>query len=320
MKRYFNFVIIFTVLISCFGKAHAQNVTAEANISKTTMKIGEQAVLHISVHVPAKTTVDFPVLGYTITNKLQIVKTAKPDTSFDKSNPGSETIMRSYTLTAFDDSLYIIPQYNIHTSAGDAKTNMLTLQVTTVKVDTTKEVYDIKQPFAVSYGFWDWLKDNWIWCAIGIGIGLLIVLIIHFLTRGPKKEVVKKQEPRIPVHILAINKLNALRDKKLWQQEQVKLYYSELSDVLREYLEQRYNIHTLEQTTDEIFISLKHVDITAEARNKLKQVLVLSDLVKFAKEKPVPAENEQSMDTAIDFVMLTQQQIQLPENKEDLPK
>ena len=106
---------------------------------------------------------------------------------------------------------------------------------------------------------------------------------------------------------MALSKLHELRDKKLWQQDAYKQYHIELSDVVREYLEKRYVIKTHEKTSEEIFAALKYMDITEENRNKLRQILLLADLVKFAKERPLPHENEQSIDNAISFVTQTQQ-------------
>ena len=86
---------------------------------------------------------------------------------------------------------------------------------------------------------------------------------------------------------------------------------------MRDYLESRYVIKAHEQTSDEIFTSLRYMDITEENRNALRQVLILADLVKFAKEKPLPQDNEQSMDNAVAFVNRTQQAIQLPIVKQE---
>jgi hypothetical protein len=117
----------------------------------------------------------------------------------------------------------------------------------------------------------------------------------------------------LPPHTIALNKLQELRAKKLWQQEDyIKLYHSELTDILRDYIEQRYAVKTQEKTTDEIFAGIKHLDIKDESRSQLRQILILADLVKFAKERPAPAENEQSMDLAINFVTQTQQ-VQSPQ-------
>src|SRR4029079_4465763 len=117
-------------------------------------------------------------------------------------------------------------------------------------------------------------------------------------------------------HAIAINKLQQLRDKKLWQQGGVKEYHSELSDILREYLEKSYVIKTHERTTDEIFAALKYMDIANDYRTKLTQVLILADLVKFAKEKPLPVDNELSMENALTFVLKTQQAPAIPQQAE----
>jgi hypothetical protein len=315
--RFFNYTLVFVLLCGFVYKAGAQNIQVEAKLKQYTIRIGDQTKLFLSVHQPAKQHVDFPKLADTLVSKVQIVNVGKADTTTDKSDPGNITVIQSYTITSFDAGTYTIPPFSVGTPGGVLKTNELTLQVETVKVDTTKAIYDIKQPLAVSYTFLDWLKDNWLWVALGVVVVLGIIGLIWYLTKRPKKEVVVEavEQPGLPPHVIAINKLKELRERKLWQEGEIKQYYIELSDILREYLEKRYVIKTHEKTTDEIFDSLKRISITAENRKILKDILVLSDLVKFAKEKPLPPENEQCMDNAIRFVSATQQD-ELPKNKE----
>ena len=307
--RFFNYTLLFVLLTSFAYKAGAQNIQVEAKLKQYTIRIGDQTKLFLSVHQPEKLHVDFPKPADTLVSKVQIVNVGKPDTSADKTDPGNITVIQSYTITSFDAGTYTIPEFSVATSGGTVKSNELTLQVETVKVDTTKAIYDIKQPMAVSYTFLDWLKDNWVWVALAVATILGVIGLIWYLIKRPKKEVVviEKSAPGLPPHVIAINKLKELRERKLWQEGATKQYYIELSDVLREYLEKRYAIKTHEKTTDEIFDSLKRISITAENRKILKDILVLSDLVKFAKEKPLPPENEQCMDNAIRFVSATQQ-------------
>jgi hypothetical protein len=216
-------------------------------------------------------------------------------------------VVQSYTITSFDAGTYTMPPFSIGTIGGVLKTNEVTLQVETVKVDTTKGIYDIKQPLAVTYTFWDWLRDNWLWVAISLlGVALIAGLIWYYRKRPEKEVVIEAAKPGIPAHTLAVSKLKELREKKSWQQGEVKQYYIELSDILREYIEKRYMIKTHEKTTDEIFAGLKYIDIAKENKNILRQILTLSDLVKFAKEKPLPVENEECMDNAVIFVLETQ--------------
>jgi hypothetical protein len=317
MKFFYNFLIL-TALSTCFVlNAGAQNISVEAKLDKSTIRIGDQTSLRLVVHQPLKEKVNFPKLADTLIGKVQIVS-SKLDTVFDKNDHALATVTQSYTITSFDQGTYTIPSYGIGSAVGVLKTNELTLLVQTVKVDTTKAIYDIKQPIAVSYTYRDWLKDNWGWVALGLVVVMVIGALIWYLKKKPKveKPLIKEVKPEIPAHTVALNKLQQLRDKKLWQHDAVKQYHSELSDIIREYLEKRYVIKTQEKTTDEIFAALKHMDIANEYRMKLNHVLILADLVKFAKEKPLPVDNELSMENALGFVLKTQQTVSYPQSAE----
>ncbi|MBB6130344.1 BatD family protein [Mucilaginibacter lappiensis] len=311
---------ILSVLLTGFAfQSSAQNVEVGARIDRKAIKIGEQTQLHITARMHVKDQVDFPVLADSIANKILIVS-GKADTVVDKSDASIETIGHHYTITAFDSGEYVIPSYAFHTASGEVKTEPLKLIVATVAVDTTKAAYDIKQPLIVQYTFLDWLMDHLTLVIIIEAVILIggILFVIYYVRKKNKKEVVVEEpKPLVPIHLLALQKLTELRNRKLWQQEQTKQYHTELTDIIRDYLENRYVIKAHEQTSDEIFTSLRYMDITEENRNALRQVLILADLVKFAKEKPLPQDNEQSMDNAVAFVNRTQQAIQPPIVKQE---
>jgi len=309
MRNRFFIIVLALLCLTCFSyKTNAQAIQAEAKLQQYTIRIGDQTKLFISVRQPAKAHISFPKLSDTIVSKVQVVSINKPDTSFDQTDRNAITVTQSYTITSFDAGSYTMPAFSIGSESGVVHTNPLTLQVETVKVDTTKAIYDIKQPLAVSYTWLDWLHDNWYWIVLPLLVIAGIIGFVIYMRKRPKPvPVVKVAAPVIRPDIEAINKLKELRDKKLWQQDQVKAYHIELSDIIREYLEKRYIIKTYEKTTDEILAGLKRMDINEANREKLKQILVLADLVKFAKEKPLPVENENSLDTAIDFVTGTRQ-------------
>ena len=317
MNKCFYSLLILTALSSCLVlNVNAQTVVVEAKLDQQTIRIGDQTKLRLIVHQPLKEKVNLPKLADTLTGKVQIVS-SRLDTVIDQNAHNQATVTQSYTITSFDQGTYTIPSYSIGSAAGVLKTNELTLMVQTVQVDTTKAIYDIKQPLAVSYTFWDWLKDHWIWVALGLAVVIAIIGVIWYLRKRPKTvTIIKEIKPDVPAHIIALGKLQQLRDKKLYQQDAVKQYHSELSDIIREYLEKRYVVKTHEKTTDEIFAALKYMDIANEYRVKLNQVLILADLVKFAKEKPLPVDNELSMENALGFVLKTQQAAELPTNTE----
>lgn len=308
-KKFFNYsLLLFFICVSVNVKA--QNIKVEAKLQQYSIRIGDQTRFFLSVHQPVKEHVNFPKIADTLLGKVQVVNANKPDTTFDQNDKGNATITQSYIITCFDAGTYTIPSYSFGSAGGVLKSNELTLQVQTVKVDTTKGIYDIKQPIQVSYTFADWLKDNWYWVLIPFLVVFAIAgIIVYFKTRPKQQPIVKVVQPLVPPHIIALGKLTEIQGKKLWQQEQTKQYYIELSDVLREYLENRYGIKTHEKTTDEILIELRRVEIAEHNKQMLKELLTLSDLVKFAKEKPLPVENEQCMDNAVKFVKQTQQAI-----------
>ncbi len=301
----FTFFLTWILIGFSFG-LRAQNIRVEARLDTSSIPLGDQTKLHVNIHLPAGTVLTYPHLKDSI-GKLIIVGDGRIDTSLNKEDTTIQTIHQTYTLTSFDPGTYQIPEFVFKTETNSFKTSPLQLQVTPVAVDTTKGIYDIKQPLAVSYTFVDWLKDNWYWVALALTLILALIGLIYYLKKRTKSETPKiKTRESVPAHVQALNRLSALRDKKLWQQELIKEYYSEVSDILREYLEARYVIKALEQTTGEIVAALKHKNMDVSNRNLLRQILTLADLVKFAKEKPAPNENEQILEDAVQFVTQTQ--------------
>ncbi len=181
-------------------------------------------------------------------------------------------------------------------------------------VDTAEAIFDIKGPIEEPFSIVDWIKSNWIWIAIVLALLIGGVLLVRFLKNRPEKIIEEEIVPVIPPHITALEKLKKLREDKLWQDGKVKLFHSEISEIVREYLERRYEVNALENTTDEIMQSIRFHSILPDQTTKLKQILVLSDLVKFAKEKPLASENDMSLLNAIEFVKNTKQIIETPES------
>lgn len=313
-KLFLRNISFFFLFCCCVVRVQAQNVQVEAKLQQYTIRIGDQTKFFLTVHQPVGQRVNFPKITDSIAGKVVIVSTGKLDTVFDQNDRKFATVTQSYVITGFDAGTYTIPPQSFGSAAGALKSNEVTLQVQTVKVDTTKAIYDIKQPLKVTYTFLDWVQDNWYWIVIPLLLIFGGIALYYYLTKRPKKEVeVKVVAPVIPAHVTAIRKLEELKNKKLWQQSETKQYYVELSDILREYLENRYSVKTHEKTTEEIFVSLSAKQINTDDKKLLKQILVLADLVKFAKEKPLPAENEQSLESAVIFVSKTQQPSVNPE-------
>ena len=111
--------------------------------------------------------------------------------------------------------------------------------------------------------------------------------------------------PEVPLAERTLMALQLLEQQQLWQQGFHKQYHSELTDILRNYIEQRYEVHAMERTTDELMLTLKLSPIDQEALGMLHNMLLLADMVKFARMSPLPLENEGMMTNAIRFVERT---------------
>ena len=133
------------------------------------------------------------------------------------------------------------------------------------------------------------------------------LVLFEQMVQKRKRKVLPIEEfvPKIPPHEIALEKLKKLEEEKLWQKGEVKLFHSNTTEIIREYIEQRFSIPALESTTDEILDNFKKVDLNGELKNILREMLVLADLVKFAKAKPLPDENEKTLQWAYQFVRET---------------
>jgi len=301
-KQLFSYVMAGLMLLSANGSTYAQEIHVSAQLDTSTIALGDQTTLRLRADMPAGTAVRFPQLADTLSAKVPIVEAGTTDTV--QAATGQQSVTQTYLITSFDAGMQVIPELEFIVGDSVYRTEALPLQVETVAVDTTKAIYDIKQPLDVSYSWLDWLRDNLLWVALVLGI-LVVAGVLWFVFRKRKKKPAPPPAeplPDVPPHELALGKLQALRDRKLWQQGAVKPYHSELSDILRDFLERRYRIPAMEQTTDEIFAALAATDMPDGQKARLRQVLTLADLVKFAREQPLHTDNEQSMELAIAFV------------------
>ncbi len=156
-------------------------------------------------------------------------------------------------------------------------------------------------------------KDYLLYIYIALGL-LLLTLAAIFIPKFIKKKdsasyIKEEKKVIIPAHIIALEKLNKLSEEKIWKDEdRIKEYQSKLTHILREYLENRFGIKALEQTTGEIADSLSKMSISEKDNNTIKNILQIADLVKFAKAKPGEDIHKKFLDDTIDFVKRTKKE------------
>lgn len=306
----------------CFIHSNAQDVKVKAELDSSMILIGQQAKLTLSiqykVNTNARVNIQWPVISDTLRKEIEVVSQTKIDTVIpDRNDPYTFLQTKTVYLTSFDSGYWAMPPFKfvVNGDTNGIYTDALLLTVSTVAVDTTLAIKDIKQPFTTEYSWIDWVKDHKLIIA-GIFVGLLLIcLVIYFIVKNAKKQPppVVEKVITIPAHIIAFEKLEKLKQDKLWQDGKLKQYHILLTDIIREYIENRFKIQAMEQTTEEIVYGFRNVAIDSVSKEKLRQLLLLGDLVKFAKEQPLPTENEMSMSNAFDFVNGTKRE------EEELP-
>jgi len=288
----------------------AQSVDVNATIDTNFLLLGEQTQIELKVQYRLDgevVNVQFPTLIDTISEFLEIVYTSPIDTIYpDEDDLSIVEQSQRITITSFDSGTYTIPYFEFQINGNLFQTGALHIEVHPMEVDTSNAIFDIRGPIEEPFSIIDWAKENWVLIAIILLLLIGGIALIYYLKNRPEK-IDEEIKVIIPAHIIGLQKLQKLKDDELWQAGKVKMYHSQLSEIIREYIEKRYDVHALENTTDEIMQSLRFHSIQPNLLTKLNQVLVLSDLVKFAKEKPLAAENEMSLMNAIAFVKETKQ-------------
>jgi hypothetical protein len=133
-------------------------------------------------------------------------------------------------------------------------------------------------------------------------VSLIIFVLLKYVFKKKVPFIDQTPQPVIPPHIVALEKLEEIKVQKIWQCGDIKVFYTQVTDVLRVYLEGRFGINAMELTSDEIMALVKKEPGLNEVRAALKDLLTLADLVKFAKMVPLENENERSLLTAFDVV------------------
>ena len=279
-----NYLLHITLLIGFVGFSQNQpNVYAKADT--TNIRIGETINYEIVVD-NADTGVNFSEIKLDSFAHIEVVESFDIDTL-------KKRLIKKYALTSFDSGRYVIPRQRVFIWSQEYITDSLIIDVNTVAVDTTKQqLFTIKSIQNEPYTFNDFKNYLW-WVLLGL---LLLAFILYLIFR--KKETPEEMEARIPPYQLALKRLNELDEKQLWQKNKIKEYYVELTGILRSYIEREMKIPALESTSDELletitdFNSSSSLNIPKETIEKLQELLKESDLVKFAKYKPLANEIE----------------------------
>jgi len=301
-------IYILLLLSINFSAAVSQEVTVEAVFDTSRIYIGDQINYTVTVDQPSGLSLDIATHKDTLLKNIEILSGPVTDTlSLDANRL---RITKRYLITSFDSGFYEVPPtYAELTSETGLKrfySDYSMLEVMRVRIapsDTTAKIYDIVGPYKAPLTAGEvlpWLLFALLATAL---VWVIIRLIRRFRNTKPGHEPVIIKEP---AHVKAFRSLEKLKEEKLWQKGEVKQYYSRLTEILRQYLEDRYGVYSLEMTTSETLEELLKTGFRKDDNfQRIKTILNGSDLVKFAKYKPDPSENDLHFENAWQFVDLT---------------
>ncbi len=293
-------------------------VTVESSLSRDTILIGDQLDLTLRVVQPAGLQVSLPRFVDTVSQGLEVIGEPRTDTL--KRKDGRWEITRTWRVTSFDTSGVVLIDPMAVSWKNDSltarlETRPLQLVVRLLPVQTDKGPKDIKKPKKLPVTW----QEVVVWTGSGLLVLALLVLgILYWKKRKEGKELPAiRKKPSEPAHVFALRELNTLREARLWQQGRVKEYYTRLTDILRTYLEYRYGLRALEQTTPETLQALTESGFNDNRlRGILENILATGDLVKFAKYVPQPDVNESVLLDAFVFVNETKESWKKEEGSE----
>jgi hypothetical protein len=311
-------IVFFVLLYLLASVVNAQRIKATATLDSANVLLGDQVRLFLEIDHPKSIDVAFPDVPDTLLRKIEVLDRTSTDT-FELDDETFQKQIRSFLITSFDSGSYRIPPFwfriNLDGRIDSIPTNGLIFNVYSMPVDTTRGPTDIKMPYDAPVT----LKEVIPYILGAILLAAILFFIFYAIGRRKQNKPVFSlpRKPKEPAHVVALRELDRIKKEKLWQKGKTKQYYSEITEALRKYIEARFEIPAMELTSDETLASFRYRrDLLKEKTfENLSGILKLADLVKFAKYKPLPDDDNLTLVNAYFFVNDTMRE----EKKEELP-
>ena len=301
MKKYLLLILSLTLGIS-FCRAQDESAL-RSRLSRDSILIGDQIEWTLDLQLAPGEAARISKPGAEPVPGVEALGELALDTLSQKN--GRIDLRGHITLTSFDSGSYVLPPLYVLKARADGTVDTLeyvgpTLAVTTIPIDTaTFEAYDIKGQIRYPLTF----KEVIPWVGLALLLAALIWLLVRWIRfRRQNRDFFGKPVVQDPPHIVALRSLEKTRSQKLWQNGKQKQFYTQVTDALRQYIADRYDVAALEQTSAEMFRDLQDKDIDPALMEKLKDLFTTADFVKFAKHMAADEENENAIPTAIRFV------------------
>ena len=282
-------------------------VTVDAKLDSAGIFIGQRMGITLEVSADADKLVEMPVFDslQQIVPGIEFVNALPVDTEYV--NEGQRMILREKLfITSFDTALYSIPAFEVKVDGQAYRSNALGMKVFTFDIDTLNvdSIFGLKGEMAPPFVWTDWELVLW----LSVLVLVIALMLIYVAVRlKDNKPIIKriKLKKRVAPHQAAMQKIEEIKeDKMLWQSEDSKEYYTQLTDTLRNYIKERYGFNAMEMTSFEIIQKLQEVN-DEDAINELRELFQTADLVKFAKYNTMINENDRNLVTAIEYINQT---------------
>lgn len=301
--RIYTYRVLLLLLLAGYT-SFAQEEKAGARIDAAQITVGDQARLFVEAqHNPATSKLQWAAIPDTF-NGLEVVEKGKIDTI---KNGNIVTYKQRVLITGFDSGMHVVPRFifTVLPNSGTPQTlqtDSFPILVQPVAVDTTKPFKGIKDIVGVESSWKDYIG----YIIGGILLAVLIAVVIVYLRKRKQPAPAPIPEgPKETPNEKAIRLLVELEQQKLWENNNPKEYHTQLVDILRIYMEERFGVNVMELTSDEILHKVAlHKEMTSH-RMLLSNIFYIADLAKFAKAQPTPQEHMAAMDYAKQFIMAT---------------
>ena len=300
------------ILLLCLVTSVAEaQVTVEARIDSVNLFIGEQTDITLDVTFGAKQKLTLPALkkGTELVPNVEVLNVTSPDTTFLNDGKTLEVVQK-YTVTAWDSALYYLPPFVVEVDGQRYESKSLALNVYTVDIDTlhTDRFFPSNDVMAPPFAWDDWRA------IVGGAFLVTLLFIVSYVLfdRARKgKPIVRivRRKKALPPHKVAIAEIERIKADRKWAEEDSKEYYTQLTETLRVYIQNRYGFSTMEMTSAEIIERLLQEDDGGQALDELREIFRTADLVKFAKYSTLINENDANLMAAVEYINQTKQEV-----------
>lgn len=311
----FRYLLLSLVAVLSLAEATAAPLAVKARLDSVNLLMGRITELKLEVVQDKGTKGEFPLFanpdasGYvTVCNDSVELRTSIRKDTVDLGS-GRIQINYSVPLQAFDSGYYHLPEFIYVVGNDTARSNRLALRVVPLKVaadDPIAGLASVSEPEGKSFFDFipDWLVDWW-WLMLIVVLAVGVCIWIYIRRRKGCPVVVSRPKPLPKAWDTALDELDRLKQKKLWEQGMEKEYFTYLTEILRVYLYDRFGINAMEMTSRQIMDTLRTNNDIRDKRQYVRMILDIADFVKFAKVRPLPDDNIQAFDNAVRFVKET---------------